>query len=301
MAAVGLLALLDDIASILDDVSILAKVAAKKTAGVLGDDLALNTQQVSGVAADRELPVVFSVFKGSLVNKAILVPAAIVIGGFMPQFVMPLLMVGGAYLCFEGAEKVIHRFFSRHDKVHEEEKPVLTPENAAAEEKRKIRGAVRTDFILSAEIIVIALGTVPENASLALRATVLSLVGFGMTVGVYGLVAGIVKLDDAGLYCIRKRPLGRLGEVFGSFLLGLSPRLMRLLSVAGTVAMFMVGGGILTHGLPWMHLAVAAAAALPLPVLWNILLNLAVGIVAGCLLLVLAKPLSALLRRIKSR
>ena len=256
---------------------------------------------MSDVAAERELPVVFAVFKGSLVNKIILIPAAIVIGGFMPQLVTPLLMLGGAYLCFEGAEKVLHRLFGGHRETHKKEKPVITPENAATEEKRKIRGAVRTDFILSAEIIVIALGTVPENASVALRATVLSLIGFGMTVGVYGLVAGIVKLDDAGLYYIRRRPLGCFGEAFGSFLLGLSPRLMRLLGVAGTVAMFMVGGGILTHGLPWLHSAVEATAAMPLPGLWNTLLHLAVGIVGGCLLVALITPLSALSRRITGK
>ncbi len=319
MAGVGLLALLDDIASILDDVSVLTKIAAKntagmlddvstltkvaaqKTAGVLGDDLALNAQQVSGVTADRELPVVFAVFKGSLLNKAILVPAAIAVSAFMPRLVTPCLMLGGAYLCFEGAEKVLHRFFSGPGKVKKEEKPVRTPVDAATEEKQKIRGAVRTDFILSAEIIVIALGTVPDDASLALRATVLSVIGVVMTVGVYGLVAGIVKLDDAGLLLLRKYPAGGLGKALGSFLLGLSPRLMRLLAVAGTIAMFLVGGGILAHGLPWLHPAVDAAAALPLPALWNMLLNLAVGAVAGCFLAALSAPVSRLLRRIKGK
>ncbi len=291
-----MLALLDDIASILDDVAVLTKVAAKKTAGVLGDDLALNAQQVSGVSADRELPVIFSVFKGSLLNKLILVPAAIAISAFVPRLVTILLMFGGAYLCFEGAEKVLHRFFGGHGESKKDDPPA--PLDAATGEKQKIRGAVRTDFILSAEIIVIALGTVPDNASLALRTMVLGLIGFVMTVGVYGLVAGIVKLDDAGLHLLRKYPNSESGKFFGRFLLGLSPRLMRLLGALGTVAMFLVGGGILTHGLPFLSLAAASLAALPLPGLWSMLLNLVAGAVAGALLVALVGPLSRLLHRV---
>ncbi len=317
MAGVGLLALLDDIASILDDVSLLTqitakntagmlddvsaltKVAAQKTAGVLGDDLALNAEQVSGVKSDRELPVVFSVFKGSLLNKAILVPAAIAISAFAPRLVTLLLMIGGAYLCFEGAEKLLRRFFSGRGKAQQEEKKLRSPEDARAEEKRKIRGAVRTDFILSAEIIVIALGTVPGDASLALRAAVLSAVGILMTVGVYGLVAAIVRLDDMGLYLLRKHPADGLGKTLGSFLLGLSPRLMRLLGVAGTLAMFLVGGGILMHGLPWLHPLSGVFSALPLPGVWNLFLNIGIGAVAGALIAALLLPISALLRRLR--
>ena len=317
MAGVGLLALLDDIASILDDVAVmtkvaakntagmlddvstLAKVATKKTAGVLGDDLALNAQQVAGVSADRELPVIFSVFKGSLLNKLVLVPAAIAISAFIPWLVTPLLMIGGGYLCFEGAEKVLHRFFGEHGESKEEE-PVAEVKDAAAEEKRKIRGAVRTDFILSAEIVVIALGTLPEDAGLALRATVLSVISLIMTVGVYGLVAGIVKLDDAGLALLRRNPDGGVGKAAGDFLLGLSPRLMRLLGIAGTIAMFLVGGGIMAHGLPWLHPVFDGIAALPLPGVWEMLLNFLCGALSGGILVALVALSSRLLRRFRA-
>lgn len=314
MAGAGLLALLDDIASILDDVALmtgtaarnsagmlddvsaLTKVAAQKTAGVLGDDLALNAQQVAGVNADRELPVIFSVFRGSLLNKIILVPAAIAISAFLPQFMTPLLMIGGAYLCYEGAEKVLHRFFGGHEAPEKAVREAGPAGNAEAEERAKIQGAVRTDFILSAEIIVIALGTVPDDATLALRAMVLSAVAFAMTVGVYGLVAGIVKLDDAGLFLHRRYPEGGFGRAAGSFLLGLSPRLMRFLGIAGTIAMFLVGGGIMVHGLPWLHPVVALIAALPFPEVGNMLLHLAFGAVAGGIPVALVTLVSRLAR-----
>jgi len=209
MAAGSLLALLDDIATILDDVSVMTKVAAKKTAGVLGDDLALNAQQVSGVNAERELPVVWAVAKGSFINKLILVPAALAISYFIPWLITPLLMVGGAYLCFEGAEKLAHKFLhSKHeDAAHEKElaQAVADPNvDLVALEKDKIKGAIRTDFILSAEIIVIALGTV-ATASFSKQVTVVSLIALVMTIGVYGLVAGIVKLDDLGLYMMLRK------------------------------------------------------------------------------------------------
>jgi predicted DNA repair protein MutK len=264
--ATSLLALLDDIATILDDVSVMTKVAAKKTAGVLGDDLALNAQQVSGVAAARELPVVWAVAKGSLVNKAILVPAALAISAFAPWAVLPLLMVGGAFLCYEGFEKLAHRWLHGGNDARRKELAQALDDPGAdlvAIEKDKIKGAIRTDFILSAEIIVISLGTV-ATAPLPQRIGVLVGIAIIMTVGVYGLVAGIVKLDDAGLHLHRSEGesvIARSRRVLGAAILRAAPWLMKGLSVAGTAAMFLVGGGILAHGVPALHHAVDAAAA----------------------------------------
>ncbi len=263
MAAASLLALLDDIASILDDVSVMTQMAAKKTAGVLGDDLALNAQQVSGVRADRELPVVWAVARGSFVNKAILVPAALGISAVAPWAITPLLMAGGLFLCYEGFEKLAHKYLHRRDE-DEARHAVLVSALAdpavdvVALEKEKIKGAIRTDFILSAEIIVITLGTV-AGAPWAQQVTVLAIVAVVMTLGVYGLVAGIVKLDDAGLHMTRHG--GPLTRRLGAGILRSAPWLMRTLSVVGTAAMFMVGGGILVHGTPWLHHAVEATAA----------------------------------------
>jgi hypothetical protein len=257
-------ALFDDIATLLDDVSLLTKVAAKKTAGVLGDDLALNAQQVAGVHADRELPVVWAVAKGSLVNKAILVPLALAISALAPWAVTPLLMIGGAFLCYEGFEKVAHRLLHsrEEDKAHQEAlaHAVLDEKvDLVAFEKDKIRGAIRTDFILSAEIIVITLGTL-TNTDFTTRVAVLVGISLLMTVGVYGLVAGIVKLDDLGLYWSRRgAPALR---AIGRGLLRAAPWLMKGLSVAGTVAMFLVGGSIVAHGIPPLHHAVEHVAQL---------------------------------------
>jgi predicted DNA repair protein MutK len=255
MAAGSLLALIDDIASILDDVAVMGKVAAKKTAGVLGDDLALNAQQVSGVNADRELPVVWAVAKGSLKNKAILVPAALAIGAFAPWAVTPLLMLGGAYLCFEGFEKLAHKYLHdpADDAAHHAELAKAHADTAVdivAQEKDKIKGAITTDFILSAEIIVIALGTVAD-APFAQQVTVVAGIAVIMTVGVYGLVAGIVKLDDAGLYLSQRS--GGFAQAIGRGLLVGAPLLMKTLSIVGTAAMFMVGGSIIGHGVPALH------------------------------------------------
>ena len=260
MPAANLLALLDDIASVLDDVAAFSKLAAKKTAGVLGDDLALNAQQVAGVQASRELPVIWAVARGSFVNKAVLVPAALMISAFAPVLVTPLLMIGGTYLCFEGFEKVSHRLLHRGtgDGEHTEDEAeqaeavvarVLTEPAAdpMVLERDKIKGAIRTDFILSAEIIIIALGTVAA-APLLTRIGVLTAVAVLMTVAVYGFVAMIIKLDDLGWWLQRRG--GRLAELAGGILLGTAPRLMRFLTVAGTAAMFLVGGGIMVHGVP---------------------------------------------------
>lgn len=290
MAATTLLALIDDIASILDDVATMTKVAAKKTAGVLGDDLALNAQQVTGVQASRELPVVLAVAKGSLVNKAILVPAALLISWAVPWLITPVLMLGGAFLCFEGFEKLAHKWLRSAAEVEAERQrtrqavadPVV---DLVAYEKDKIKGAVRTDFILSAEIVVITLGAVAA-APLLQRVSVLVGIALLMTVGVYGLVAGIVKLDDLGLHL--QRSASALVRRLGAALLQLAPRMMKTLSVVGTAAMFMVGGGILLHGWPALAHAVEGAAA-GWGALWGSLLNTAagagVGVVAGALVL----------------
>ena len=255
--ASSLLALIDDIASIMDDVALLTKVAAKKTSGVLGDDLALNAQQVSGVKAERELPVVWAVAKGSFINKAILVPAAIAISYFAPWLVTPLLMVGGAFLCFEGFEKLAHKFLHSKAEIaahHEELVTALadSDKDMVALEKDKIKGAIRTDFILSAEIIAITLGTV-QASTLTTQISVLTSIALLMTVGVYGLVAGIVKIDDAGLHLTKQHAVGSFKHKFGLGILWFAPYMMKALSIVGTAAMFLVGGGILTHGFPVIH------------------------------------------------
>ena len=290
MAGTNLLALIDDISTVLDDVAVLSKVAAKKTAGVLGDDLALNAQQVSGVTADRELPVVWAVFKGSAINKLILVPAALAISAFIPWAVVPLLMAGGAFLCFEGFEKLAHKFLhskAEDDTHHEELTHALADPSVdlVAFEKDKIKGAVRTDFILSAEIVAITLGTV-SSQPFTTQLVVLVGIAAVMTVGVYGLVAGIVRLDDLGLYLTKQ--VSSLSRAIGRVILAAAPYLMKTLSVAGTAAMFLVGGGILVHGVPPLHHAIAHAVEGMSGVggfLAEPLANAGVGIVAGALVL----------------
>ncbi len=295
MAGGSLLALLDDVATILDDVAVMSKVAAKKTAGVLGDDLALNAQQVSGVKADRELPVVWMVAKGSFVNKLILVPLALVISALAPSLITPLLILGGLYLCFEGVEKLWHSF--THKKQNTEHKNELhaalvkSSEDLVEYEKTKIRGAIRTDFVLSAEIIVIALGTVALEP-LSTQALVVSLIALVMTVGVYGAVAFIVKLDDMGLYLISGDEhlsfFSRLKSVFGRAILAFCPLLMKSLSVVGTAAMFLVGGGIISHGVgPLHHQLEIITQTQSYPSIVGILLNLIVGVLAGMVSLLL--------------
>ncbi len=252
--ASGLFVLLDDIASILDDVATMTKVAVQKTSGVLADDLALNAQQVSGVEATREIPIVLAVAKGSAINKLILVPAALVLSYFLPQAITPLMILGGGFLCFEGVEKILHTMFHSHAESEAHRKThleiIATPDiDVVAAEKTKIAGAVRTDFVLSAEIIVISLDVV-EQSSFMTKVLVLSAIGVFMTIGVYGLVAAIVKLDDLGLWLNKSQGVTK---VLGTFILRASPYLMKGLSVAGTVAMFLVGGGILVHKVPWLH------------------------------------------------
>lgn len=307
MAGSSLLALIDDIAAILDDVAVLTKVATKKTAGVLGDDLALNAQQVAGVRADRELPVVWAVAKGSVVNKAILVPAALVISAFVPWLILPLLMAGGVFLCYEGCEKLAHRFLhstAETEAQHLRLRSALVDPavDFVALEREKIKGAIRTDFILSAEIIVIALGTVSAAPFVTQVAVMISIATI-MTVGVYGLVAGIVKLDDAGRWLAGVRGGSSWKSAqrgLGRALLRVSPWLMKALSVAGTAAMFLVGGGILTHGIPPLHHAVEALAASPGGVAGTVLallVDAVVGIVAGALVLVVVSLAQRSLRR----
>ncbi|MFK7828347.1 MAG: DUF808 domain-containing protein [Congregibacter sp.] len=329
MAGVSLLALLDDIAALLDDVSVMTKVAARKTAGVLGDDLAVNAEKVTGVAADRELPVVFAVFKGSLLNKAILVPAALLIAAVAGWLVSPLLMAGGLFLCYEGFEKVWHFFADSAEEKHAAtvalrdklEDPTTDPLQL---EKDRIQGAIRTDFILSAEIIVITLGIVGES-SLVLKAAVLTTIALAMTIGVYGVVAGIVKIDDLGLRLAqlqRDSALGATLRWFGRCLLVFAPRLMQFLTIFGTLAMFLVGGGILVHGLHALHLwsegftqfsagllgyaaggqdgvssgigGVGGIAALLAPHLFSA----GIGLFAGAITLVIVSALRPLLRRL---
>lgn len=298
MAAGSLLALLDDIATILDDVSVMTKVAAKKTAGVLGDDLALNAQQVTGVDASREIPVVWAVAKGSFINKLILVPAALAISYFIPWLITPLLMIGGAYLCFEGFEKIAHKLLhSKHeDKAHKNElaQAVADPKvDLVALEKDKIKGAIRTDFILSAEIIVIALGTV-ATATFSKQVAVVSLIALVMTVGVYGLVAGIVKLDDLGLYMMMRKGKSFFKQVVrkvGTWLLNLTPYLMRTLSILGTAAMFLVGGSIIGHGIPALHHLTEPMRNISalLPILFDGVLGLVVGAICVALFTIYTK------------
>lgn len=285
MAGGSLFTLLDDIATLLDDVAVLSKVAAKKTAGVLGDDLALNAEQVTGIRAERELPVVWAVFKGSAINKAVMVPIALLLSAFAPWTITPLLMLGGAYLCFEGFEKVTHRFLHAAEEKEEHKQRLEAIADRKIDmvefEKTRIRGAIRTDAILSAEIIVIVLGTV-QDADLVTRIAVLSFLAAAITIGVYGLVAGIVKMDDVGMHLMEKQGNSRSEKFqrwFGRWILGVAPKFLRLLSIVGTVAMFLVGGGILVHGFPiiaeGLHLVEAWAYSLPAGGIMRLIASLA--------------------------
>jgi uncharacterized protein len=311
MPSANLIALIDDIALLLDDVTVMSKIAAKKTAGVLGDDLALNAEQVTGVEPRREIPVVWAVAKGSAVNKAILVPAALGISAVAHFLILPLLMVGGVFLCYEGFEKIAHRFIGDHQKedqkAHENlVEAVVNPAVDLVEfERAKIKGAVRTDFILSAEIIVISLGTIADKPLLQ-QLLVLVLVSIGMTVGVYGLVAGIVKLDDAGMWLSARSGEGggvKLQRAMGRGLLRFAPLLMKFLSFAGTTAMFLVGGGIVVHAIgPLHHWLEATEKALESSAggwLWSSLLEAAVGGGIGLLVGALAVGIMALAKKMR--
>ncbi len=291
--ASSLLILLDDIATILDDVAVMSKMAAKKTAGVLGDDLALNAQQVSGVRTDRELPVVWAVAKGSFVNKLILVPAALLISVVAPWLITPLLMIGGLFLCYEGVEKVLHSLHHKKAKTEEEAGQELTAieTDMATFEKDKVKGAIRTDFILSAEIVVISLGTVAA-ATFSTKVMVLSVIAILMTVGVYGFVAMIVKIDDLGLYLAQQA--SSFKQTIGRGLLAFAPKLMKTLTIVGTIAMFLVGGGIISHGVPLLHHFTEGSVdyAEHIPTVGSIvgaltptLINLVIGFVAGLIVL----------------
>lgn len=291
--ASSLLILLDDIATILDDVAVMSKMAAKKTAGVLGDDLALNSQQVSGVRTDRELPVVWAVAKGSFVNKLILVPAALLISVVAPWLITPLLMIGGLFLCYEGVEKVLHSLHHKKAKTEEEASQELTAieTDMATFEKDKVKGAIRTDFILSAEIVVISLGTVAA-ATFSTKVMVLSVIAILMTVGVYGFVAMIVKIDDLGLYLTQQA--SSFKQTIGRGLLAFAPKLMKTLTIVGTIAMFLVGGGIISHGVPLLHHFTEGSVdyAEHIPTVGSIigaltptLINLVIGFVAGLIVL----------------
>ena len=300
MAFGSLLALVDDIAAVLDDVALMTKIAAKKTAGVLGDDLAVNAERVLGVRPDRELPVVWAVAKGSFVNKLILVPAALLISAFIPALITPLLVCGGLYLCFEGAEKLVHGVGAQsEEQAAEVMQQLANPDCDLAQlERDKIRGAVRTDFILSAEIIVLTLGVV-EGQQYLTQLIVLAGISTLMTVGVYGLVAGIVKIDDLGLLLSQKPGSGvwhgGLRRI-GAALLWFAPRLMKGLSVVGTVAMFLVGGGILLHATPSVAQAIAQFSTQlgPLEGAVPTLCGGALGLCAGFLLVKVFDGITAL-------
>ncbi|OMP91313.1 DUF808 family protein [Raoultella terrigena] len=303
MAGSSLLTLLDDIATLLDDISVMGKLAAKKTAGVLGDDLSLNAQQVSGVRANRELPVVWGVAKGSLVNKVILVPLALLISAFIPWAITPLLILGGAFLCFEGVEKVLHSLQARKHKedpqARQQRLAALAERDPLAFERDKVKGAIRTDFILSAEIVAITLGIVAD-APLLNQIMILSGIALLVTVGVYGLVGIIVKLDDMGYWLVEKSSV--LARGVGKALLAVAPRLMKVLSIVGTLAMFLVGGGIVVHGITPLHHAVEnlasgmsgfTASLLPTGV------NLVLGFIIGAVVVAGVKAISALRRAVK--
>ncbi|WP_299004311.1 DUF808 domain-containing protein [uncultured Shewanella sp.] len=317
MAGASLLTLLDDITTVLDDVATMSKMAARKTAGVLGDDLALNAQQVSGVNADRELPVVWAVAKGSLRNKCILVPLALLISGLIPWAVMPLLMLGGLYLCFEGFESLYHSYTHRKqvkDSGHLNASSMAVKDEThgdlKAYEAKKVKGAIRTDFVLSAEIIAITLGVV-AHMSLITQFFTLVIIAIVMTIGVYGIVALIVRMDDAGLYLSQRKMLGRRGKVqrkMGLMLLSAAPRLMKSLSIIGTIAMFMVGGGILTHGIHPISTLFSLLAAMTQswfligPVLFLIIpsvLNALFGVLVGGLALLLFELAKTIQKKVK--
>lgn len=303
MAGSSLLTLLDDIATLLDDISVMGKLAAKKTAGVLGDDLSLNAQQVTGVRANRELPVVWGVAKGSLINKVILVPLALLISAFIPWAITPLLMVGGAFLCFEGVEKVLHSLQARKHKedpqVRRQRLEALANQDPMAFEQDKVKGAIRTDFILSAEIVAITLGIVAE-APLLNQILILSGIALLVTVGVYGLVGIIVKLDDMGYWLVEKT--SSLAQWSGKALLAIAPRLMKVLSIVGTLAMFLVGGGIVVHGITPLHHAVENLAHGQNAVIASLLptaANLVLGFIIGAIVLAGVKAIAALRRPAK--
>lgn len=298
MAGSSLLTLLDDIATLLDDISVMGKLAAKKTAGVLGDDLSLNAQQVTGVRANRELPVVWSVAKGSLLNKVILVPLALLISAFIPWAVTPLLMIGGAFLCFEGVEKVLHTVEARKHKetpeAREQRLNAMAAQDPREFERDKVKGAIRTDFILSAEIVAITLGIVAE-APLLNQVLILSGIAVLVTIGVYGLVGIIVKLDDMGYWLAEKR--AALAQALGKSLLFIAPWLMKILSVVGTLAMFLVGGGIVVHGIAPLHHAIehmAQGSNSIVAVLLPVLANLVLGFIIGAIVLSAVKLIARL-------
>lgn len=313
MAGSSLLLLIDDITLLLDDVAAMSKVAAQKTTGVLGDDLALNAQQVAGVRAERELPVVWAVAKGSFRNKLILVPAALTLSAFAPWSITPILMIGGAYLCYEGFEKISHPFLASHEEEEHQHELINAFHNPdidmEAFEKEKIEGAIRTDFILSAEIIAIALGTVVDKTLLT-QTLVVSSIAVAITVGVYGIVAAIVKMDDAGLYLIQTAPEGKRGMIkrsIGGALLSFAPKLMKILTVVGTAAMFLVGGSILLHGIPDAHhfveSAVTFAKTLPagnIAAWWTpVLLDALGGVIAGGIVMGIVGVISKVVKAVK--
>lgn len=300
----GLLVLLDDIASLLDDVAVYSKIAAKKTAGVLGDDLAVNAQQVSGVAAERELPIIWAVAKGSLLNKVILVPSALLISALMPWLIPIVLILGGASLCYEGFEKLLHDWQHRKQKKQKEPQesmfPKFSKKSSTEWEKAKIRGAIRTDFILSIEIIVIVLGTV-QDAGFIYQALVVSLIAFAVTLGIYAVVALIVRLDDIGFAMLQseaKGSLQKLWHIIGRGLVVAAPKVIKALGVIGMVAMFLVGGGILVHHLAFLHhwYELLAVNSHWVTIVYELLFTLVIGLILGAIVVAVVQMMTAIFK-----
>lgn len=289
----GFFAILDDIAALMDDVSIMAKVAAKKTAGVLGDDLAVGAEKASNFRASRELPVLWKITKASFLNKLIILPFAFLLTAFAPQFIVPILLLGGVYLSFEGVEKIIHTIHhskKKHLEVNESD----SEEEILKLEKAKIKSTVITDFILSAEIIMIALGTVMEE-SLSNQIIVVTIIAIAATVGVYGIVALMVRMDDAGLKLIktargRNKFVKSALVVTGKGLVWSLPKLIQLLAIIGTLAMLLVGGGMFVHNIHQIH---EFFHVLP-DIITELLMGLIVGFLAYLLLQIFKKVKSKL-------
>lgn len=287
--AAGIFAILDDIAVLLDDAAVISKVAAKKTVGVLGDDLAVGAEKASGFSASRELPVLWAITKGSFRNKLIILPLAFLLSAFLPWLIVPILLIGGVYLAFEGAEKVYEYLSGQtHEKPSVE--TITDPKELLAAEEKKIKSAILTDFILSIEIIIIALGTVATQ-TLPIQIVVVTVIAILATIGVYGLVALLVRMDDAGLHLLERSEemtggSKRLYKMTGELLVAALPKVIKLLSIVGTIAMLLVGGGIFVHHIDAVH---HALESMP-----GILSELTIGSIIGFIALAIEKAVHAL-------
>ena len=275
--ASGFFALLDDIAAIMDDVAVMSKFAAKKTAGILGDDLAVNAEKASGFISSRELPVLWAIAKGSFINKVIILPIAFLLSAFLPVAVIIILVLGGLYLAYEGAEKIYEYFFPHEHAKHKISLEPMTEEQILAFEKEKIKSAIVTDFILSVEIVIIALGTVIGKPILS-QIMVVSIIAIIATVGVYGIVALIVRMDEAGLKLISMSTRERsFSKTIGNILVQALPKVIKSLSFIGTIALLLVAGGIFVHNIGFLHGV--------LPQLPSILTEFLIGLIFGGIVL----------------